>query len=273
MPTTKKFSFPFNLDRPVPSLHDRIGRLIHHFFGGNLNAAAHAWGIPQPTLHRIVEGTTKSPRVDLLAKIAAAHSTTIEWLFTGEGEEPQWARQTMGRMAPVTGQVLAWTKLLDRLNLQPQVKDSLIEAVFGPWWMYSTLAAEETEESRESQEQVREAVERSAHAWTTALLGLLESFPEAVVKQALERHADDARLWFNPFGLWLKGAGVLPNGLSELYDRYLEYEKRCNDAELGAKLPISKHVRAPVRLTEDKARLTKPPQRVKRPAAGGGKSA
>ena len=252
---TKKRHFN-TYDAPIASLSRRVQQLVNHFFAGSVNAAATAWAIPQPTLHRIVDGVTKSPRAELLAKIAAAHSTTIEWLLSGSGEGPQLTRRTMGVMAPLTGHVVAWTELLDALDLAPQTKHAMTEAVFAPWWMFSILKPAQAAEHHESEEHVREAVESSAVAYITALRGLLESYGKDAVSGAIARQADAGRLWFNPFGAWLQKASVLPNDLTELYDSYLDYDKRCSEAEPGAEVPITTTAREPVRISRDKARVT-----------------
>lgn len=69
-------------------LRKRIRTLVDARFAGSVNAAAHGWGISQPSLQRIVDGTTKLPRQSTLARIAELEVTTIEWLLTGNGADP-----------------------------------------------------------------------------------------------------------------------------------------------------------------------------------------
>lgn len=44
-------------------------------------------GVPQPTIHRIITGESKSPRHGNVELIAKALGVTAEWLFSGSGSE------------------------------------------------------------------------------------------------------------------------------------------------------------------------------------------
>jgi phage repressor protein C with HTH and peptisase S24 domain len=44
--------------------------------------------IPQPTVHRIIKGESKSPRQDNIQAIAKAFGCSAEWLWTGNGKAP-----------------------------------------------------------------------------------------------------------------------------------------------------------------------------------------
>jgi phage repressor protein C with HTH and peptisase S24 domain len=45
-------------------------------------------GIPQPTVHRIIKGESKSPRQENIQAIAKVFGCSIEWLWTGAGKAP-----------------------------------------------------------------------------------------------------------------------------------------------------------------------------------------
>lgn len=45
-------------------------------------------GIPQPTVHRIIKGESKSPRQENIQAIAKAFGCSIEWLWSGVGKAP-----------------------------------------------------------------------------------------------------------------------------------------------------------------------------------------
>ena len=69
-------------------LWGRVNALIDRFFGGNRTAAAKAWQVAQPTVQRLAVGTTSTARATTLARIAAHHDTTVDWLLNGRGPDP-----------------------------------------------------------------------------------------------------------------------------------------------------------------------------------------
>lgn len=63
---------------------NRIAKRMHELglSGGEL---ARRSGVPQPTIHRILSGTSVSPRHENIEKIAKVLGVPAEWLWKGEG--------------------------------------------------------------------------------------------------------------------------------------------------------------------------------------------
>lgn len=63
---------------------NRVAKRMHELglSGGEL---ARRSGVPQPTIHRILSGTSASPRQENVERIAKALGVTTEWLWKGEG--------------------------------------------------------------------------------------------------------------------------------------------------------------------------------------------
>ncbi|MFT8231348.1 LexA family protein [Pseudomonas guariconensis] len=66
---------------------NRIAKRMHELglSGGELSRRS---GVPQPTIHRILTGTSVSPRHENVEKIARVLGVTTEWLWKGEGSPP-----------------------------------------------------------------------------------------------------------------------------------------------------------------------------------------
>ncbi|MCU9528663.1 SOS-response transcriptional repressor LexA [Pseudomonas sp. TE6288] len=66
---------------------NRIAKRMHELglSGGEL---ARRSGVPQPTIHRILSGTSVSPRQENVERIAKVLGVTTEWLWKGESGNP-----------------------------------------------------------------------------------------------------------------------------------------------------------------------------------------
>lgn len=64
------------------TLPERLQHLVKRAHR-SVNAAAKAWGVPQSTLKRIIDGTTGRPDTSTLEKIAGGANVTLTWLLTG----------------------------------------------------------------------------------------------------------------------------------------------------------------------------------------------
>lgn len=66
---------------------NRVAKRMHELglSGGEL---ARRSGVPQPTIHRILSGTSASPRQENVERIAKVLGVTTEWLWKGEGSNP-----------------------------------------------------------------------------------------------------------------------------------------------------------------------------------------
>lgn len=68
----------------------RLARLVDVVFEGNVYSAARAAGIPQPTLQRLLEGTTAQPRIGTVKRLADGYGVPMGWLL---GELPSEGAQ------------------------------------------------------------------------------------------------------------------------------------------------------------------------------------
>lgn len=97
------------------TLHDRVRTLIESRYGGNVNAAAKASGIPQRNLAAIVAREIKNPRAELVGRIARWFMVSTDWLLTGEGKGPddEWGVGVQ--------EFLEWKHLITDLKLDEPV--------------------------------------------------------------------------------------------------------------------------------------------------------
>lgn len=65
----------------APTLQGRLQALLR---GLPELRVAKACGLPQPTLNRLTNGRTQSPRIDALMKISTYFGVSIHWLLTGQ---------------------------------------------------------------------------------------------------------------------------------------------------------------------------------------------
>lgn len=83
------------------TLQKRLRLLIDASHAGNVNVAAKDMGVCQPTLNRIVNGTTLKPSRGVMVKIARFYGVTVEWMAGGKGDgaNPLWAAKVAGATA------------------------------------------------------------------------------------------------------------------------------------------------------------------------------
>ncbi|MDH0042367.1 LexA family protein [Pseudomonas juntendi] len=106
---------------------NRVAKRMHELglSGGEL---ARRSGVPQPTIHRILSGTSASPRQENVERIAKALGVTTEWLWKGEGgNQPPLGPTTNVELGPkVRGfvpliswvQAGAWCEMQEPLELE-----------------------------------------------------------------------------------------------------------------------------------------------------------
>lgn len=70
------------------SLADRIRALVAARYPEGAQRAAHAMGIPNATLHKILAGGSANPRANTLQTIAEHFGASIDWLLRGSGSMP-----------------------------------------------------------------------------------------------------------------------------------------------------------------------------------------
>ncbi len=202
-------------------LADRLRSLIERDFAGNVNRASKAWAVPQPTLHRYVNGLTKAPDARTLLKIAGFYSTTVEWLLDGVGTGPLESEYPIPEFR-------AWETLVKTLSL-PESVESLVLALPGTisaagfalceWGMFNWRG------KRVSEKRIKPARRAwwlasalELEAWTVWLRGLITSYGKLAVRNKLESEADRIRLGFQPFAIYLRDTGRLSGNLGPIYD-------------------------------------------------------
>jgi transcriptional regulator with XRE-family HTH domain len=79
----------------LATLAERLTDLVERFHAGNVNAAARAIGVPQPTLSRMASGDVLNPRHGALSKVAAYYGTTLDYLLRGVGDPPVAGRSNL----------------------------------------------------------------------------------------------------------------------------------------------------------------------------------
>lgn len=161
-------------------LADRVRLVVDRYWGGSVNKAADAMGIPQQTLNRIVSGQTANPRGQLLARIAAVCQTSVEWLLTGRGVEPpfqdDWGLRT-------SGSTLRWFRLVDSLGLTPAVRLPVFGLPAGQFNLAERLEPWTTHEGSE---------ERTKRiGWMGSALDLAQESWTYVFEELIARHGVD----------------------------------------------------------------------------------
>ena len=63
----------------------RLQQIVDYVFDGNVKAAAEAAGVEQPTLHRILAGRVREPRISTLERLADRFGIPLAWIL---GELP-----------------------------------------------------------------------------------------------------------------------------------------------------------------------------------------
>ena len=198
----------------------RLRSLIDRDFAGNLNRAAHAWGVPQPTLRRYVSQLTEAPRARTLQKIAKFYGTTVEWLLDGVGSGP------LESDYPIV-EFRAWETLVEALNL-PESVEPLVLALPGQisaahgslceWGMFNWRGKRVSEKRLEPALRARWlASARELEAWTVWLRGLITSYGKLAVRKKLASEIDRIRLGFQPFAMYLRDTDKLSGDLGPIY--------------------------------------------------------
>jgi hypothetical protein len=189
-------------------LASRVNALIERYFDGNVYQASRAWGVPQPTAHRLATGATRSPRAENLSRIAAYHRTSVEWLLTGEGSDP------------LTGEPMQlpqyhnYRELVEGLGLSPEAQWTMLSLPVSGFAAYtvlcqwgigfgSTLTEQPDDVQRAGRDAQRKATMYLSQAWYHFLDGLIRAYGASRVKEKLESEQWRARVGFHPVALEL----------------------------------------------------------------------
>ncbi len=205
------------------SLASRVAGLIRQHFDGSVSAGAQAYGVPQPTLFRIVGGKSESPRVGTLRRIADYHRTTIDWLLKGEGADPGEASAYPLREWQEFDAVLRSLDLPDAVYQRAIRLPGEIGTAFD---YLCTAGLDSNWVPRRGKLKVAawegawKAKALLLKAWTTFLRGLVSGYGKAAVGTKLASEPDLLALGFQPFAIFLLFDGALPSNLDELFARH-----------------------------------------------------
>jgi hypothetical protein len=202
-------------------LADRLRALIDRDFAENVNRAAKAWGVPQPTLYRYVNRVTETPKALVLQRVARFYDTTVEWLLEGTGPNPL-------ELDYPTSDFRAWEALVKTLNLPEQVERALVplpsriasaHEVLCNWGLFQWHG------KRVSQERARPARHgrylagaMEFQAWTVWLRGLIASYGRLAVRNKLVSELDRVQLGFQAFAMYLQMSGRVTGDLGTIHD-------------------------------------------------------
>jgi transcriptional regulator with XRE-family HTH domain len=166
------------------TLAHRVKALVDEWHGGSIRSASGHLGIPNATLHRIVEGKVTNPRADALQKIAQGYRVTLDWLLSGEGESPSInpAEMHFPREA-----ARRWDLLLRSLDLPWEIMHELwgLPNRFGEQIM--VLPFDLRREDRSVIGRFKKAREHGYLAWVTFLSAAIEGWGRDHVREQLSR--------------------------------------------------------------------------------------
>lgn len=204
-------------------LAGRLRSLIDEGFAGNVNRAAKAWGVPQPTLYRYVTGITEAPNARTLQRIAKFYDTTVEWLLDGVGSGPL-------ESAYLIAELRAWETLVKTLHLSAAIEPIVValperisaaHRVLCDWGLFNWRGKKVSEKRMEPALRAKWlAGALELDAWTVLLRGLITSYGRLAVRNKLESDVDRIRLGFQPFVMFARDTGRLAGDLEPIYNEF-----------------------------------------------------
>lgn len=216
------------------TLADRVQQIVDAYWGGSVNAAAIALGIPQQTLQRVATGVTLEPRVRVLDAIAKGARTSVDWLLNGNGQGPQSQDET-GR--PVSGGTAHWDRVLRLLYPEREfVGDLLREVPFAPITFAARIGerldadsprGRNRSHSRPLFESSLRAVDACSVAWAKLLEDAISAYGAATVRERLAPMVMLAAGGFTTFSML---HGETASGRAEA-KRYLADWEKGRDAQ------------------------------------------
>lgn len=191
------------------TLAGRVQQIVDDYWGGSVNAAATALGIPQQTLQRVVSGKTLEPRFRVLDAIARGARTSVDWLLNGNGQGPQKEDET-GR--PLSGGTAHWDRVLRQLYPDRElVGDLLREVPFAPITFAAVIGDRLGADSRRGRNRSHyddplfkssvRAVDSCAAAWAVLLEDAIRELGDATVRERLAPLVLLAMRGFTPHAL------------------------------------------------------------------------
>jgi hypothetical protein len=205
-----------------PDLSARLRSLIERDFADNLNRAARAWGVPQPTLYRYVQRGTRAPNARTLLRIARFYDTTVEWLVDGVGRGPVEPEYPVHEFR-------GWNNLVRQLRL-PESAERLVLALPGrigvanfvlcDWGLFPWKGKQVSQKRQEPAWRAKWlASALELEAWTVWLRALITTYGRTAVRDKLVSELDRVRLGFQRFAIFLYSTDRLPADLGAIYDR------------------------------------------------------
>ena len=189
-------------------LAGRVNALIERYFGGNALKAARAWMVPQPTVHRLGAGITRSPRAVTLRQIAHYHATTVEWLLEGTGPNP------LETPALPMVEYLEFRDAVDRLGLDAETRWAVLSlpttigaahTILCRWGL--DFSSEYVEEAPRVVAESRDAAWKAAAmqylSWAHLLEGLIRAYGRTRVRDKLRSELARLHLGLHPIAMEL----------------------------------------------------------------------
>lgn len=184
----------------------RVNALIDRFFGGNRTKAATAWRVPQPTVQRLAVGTTATVRATTLARIAAAHDTTIDWLMSGRGPDP-----LSNDPLPYV-EYRDFRQLVESLKLSPEIRQAVLSlpmpiatahTILCDWGLMAPepLQAQADGIRQTSRDARYKASALNFASWGYLFDGMIKAYGRGRVREKLESELRRIRLGFHPIPL------------------------------------------------------------------------
>ena len=191
---------------PSKDLPSRINALIERHFEGNVRRAAQAWGVPQPSLHRLAAGQTRNPHHGTLLPIARDLETTVGWLRTGEGPNP-----LLPADLPQV-EYREFRRVVDQLELDPETEFAVLSlptAIGAAHEILCRWGIGFLEEFEEAPPRVVEASREARYAasallflsWAQFLDGLIRAYGRVRVREKLQSERARILLGFHPIAL------------------------------------------------------------------------
>lgn len=108
---------------PIGVHRRRLQQIVRFVFAGNVTTAAKACNTNPQTMHQILNGEIKEPRLSTLEKLAAHFGVSLEWMI-GKTDFPDTdnTRQNLRKVAGVPPMPI-WWDLLSNYHDAARIKD------------------------------------------------------------------------------------------------------------------------------------------------------
>lgn len=173
----------------MKSLADRVRLLVDVGQKGSVNTAAKDIGVSQPSLNRIVNGTTLNPSEAIIGKIAWFYGVSPKWLRTGK-DAPAWIETGTTLDSPLGGgpppaELRKWSLAIYDLGLPEDVSQELTQLPFA----MATLTTKLVPFAQQNDRGYQEAIRLSLLAWFTWLETFLRTSGTGGVSTILRKES------------------------------------------------------------------------------------